>query len=52
MRKKTQYDKFLHEAQKQKMRELWDNSEDEAWKSAYSSPRKHLGISFLGNYTW
>ena len=26
-----QYDKFLHEAQKQKMKELWDNEEDEAW---------------------
>lgn len=26
-----QYDKFLHEAQKQKMKELWDNQEDEAW---------------------
>ncbi len=26
-----QYDKFLHETQKQKMKELWDNEEDEAW---------------------
>jgi|YelNatPaOPRAMG01_1025707.scaffolds.fasta_scaffold108590_3 predicted nucleic-acid-binding protein len=26
-----QYDKFLHEAQKQKMKDLWDNEEDEAW---------------------
>ncbi len=26
-----QYDKFLHEAQKHKMKELWDNKEDEAW---------------------
>lgn len=24
-------DKFLLEAQKSKMRELWDNKEDEAW---------------------
>jgi len=28
---KDQYDKFLHEAQKQKMKDLWDNEEDEAW---------------------
>ena len=26
-----QYDKFLHEVQKQKMKDLWDNEEDEAW---------------------
>jgi len=26
-----QYEKFLHEAQKQKMKDLWDNEEDEAW---------------------
>jgi len=29
-----QYDKFLHVAQKQKMKELWDNKEDEAWEDA------------------
>jgi hypothetical protein len=28
---KDQYDKFLHEIQKAKMKELWDNEEDEAW---------------------
>jgi tartrate dehydratase alpha subunit/fumarate hydratase class I-like protein len=28
---KDQYDKFLNEAQKQKMKDLWDNEEDEAW---------------------
>lgn len=28
----NQYDKFLHEIQKQKMKELWDNKEDEAWE--------------------
>lgn len=26
-----QYDKFLNEVQKQKMKDLWDNEEDEAW---------------------
>ncbi len=26
---KKQYDKFLHEIQKPKMKELWDNKEDE-----------------------
>lgn len=29
-----QYDTFLHEAQKVKMTELWDNKEDEAWEHA------------------
>ncbi len=29
-----QYDKFLHEIQKKKMKELWDNKEDEAWEHA------------------
>ncbi|PIN85200.1 MAG: hypothetical protein COV47_03475 [Candidatus Diapherotrites archaeon CG11_big_fil_rev_8_21_14_0_20_37_9] len=28
---KTQYDQYLHEIQKQKMAELWNNKEDEAW---------------------
>ncbi len=27
----TQYDRYLHEIQKNKMRELWDNKDDEAW---------------------
>ena len=30
----NQYDKYLHHIQKQKMRELWDNKEDEAWEHA------------------
>ncbi len=35
MRKKhNQYDEFLHKIQQQKMRELWDNEEDEAWERA------------------
>lgn len=34
VRKRDQYDKFLHEIQKKKMKELWDNKEDEIWKDA------------------
>ena len=33
-KKKDQYDKFLHEIQKIKMKELWDNKEDEVWEKA------------------
>jgi len=29
-----QYDEFLHKIQQAKMKELWDNVEDEAWKDA------------------
>jgi len=28
----TSYDRFLHEVQKRKMRELWDNEYDEVWE--------------------
>ncbi len=31
---KKQFDKFLIEIQKQKMAELWDNDEDEAWENS------------------
>ena len=31
---RDQYDKFLHQIQQHKMRELWDNREDEAWEHA------------------
>jgi hypothetical protein len=31
---KNQYDEFLHKIQQQKMKELWDNPEDEAWERA------------------
>ncbi len=34
VKKNNQYDEFLHKIQQQKMRELWDNKEDEAWKNA------------------
>jgi hypothetical protein len=33
-RKKRQYDEFLHKIQQAKMKELWDNEEDEAWENA------------------
>lgn len=29
-----QYDEFLHKIQQAKMKELWDNAEDEAWENA------------------
>ena len=34
IKKKNQYDEFLHKIQQQKMKELWDNREDEAWENA------------------
>ena len=33
-RKSKQYDEFLHKIQQAKMKELWDNEEDEAWENA------------------
>lgn len=33
-KKRNQYDEFLHKVQQQKMKELWDNKEDEAWENA------------------
>tara|TARA_Y100000310_G_scaffold324892_1_gene387452 strand:+ start:2442 stop:2666 length:225 start_codon:yes stop_codon:yes gene_type:complete len=33
-KKKNQYDEFLHKIQQAKMKELWDNKEDEAWENA------------------
>lgn len=32
--KRNQYDEFLHKIQQTKMKELWDNKEDEAWQNA------------------
>ncbi len=29
---RRQYDEFLHTIQQAKMKELWDNTEDEAWE--------------------
>ncbi len=34
MKTNNQYDEFLHKVQQQKMKELWDNKEDEAWENA------------------
>ncbi len=34
LRERNQYDEFLHKIQQPKMKELWDNKEDEAWQNA------------------
>lgn len=34
VRTRNQYDEFLHKIQQPKMKELWDNKEDEAWENA------------------
>ena len=34
LKSRNQYDEFLHKIQMQKMKELWDNEEDEAWENA------------------
>ncbi|MFT4312442.1 MAG: hypothetical protein ACMXYF_04395 [Candidatus Woesearchaeota archaeon] len=34
VKNKNQYDEFLHKIQQIKMKELWDNDEDEAWENA------------------
>lgn len=34
LRKRNQYDEFLHKIQQQKMKELWDNKEDMEWENA------------------
>jgi hypothetical protein len=33
-KQKNQYDEFLHKIQQEKMKELWDNKEDEEWENA------------------
>ncbi len=33
-KKRSQYDEFIHTIQQAKMKELWDNEEDEAWEHA------------------
>lgn len=30
---KNQYDEFLHKIQQKKMKELWENKEDDAWEN-------------------
>ncbi|MBI2667061.1 hypothetical protein HYX13_05605 [Candidatus Woesearchaeota archaeon] len=32
LKKRNQYDRFLHTIQQQKMKELWKNEEDEVWE--------------------
>ena len=34
LKKRNNYDEFLHKIQQPKMKELWDNKKDEAWESA------------------
>jgi len=34
IKKRNQYDEFLHKVQQVKMKELWDTKEDEAWQNA------------------
>jgi len=31
LKKRNQYDEFLHKMQQPKMKEIWDNKEDEIW---------------------
>lgn len=33
-KKRNQYNEFLHKIQQAKMKELWDNEDDEAWENA------------------
>ncbi len=33
-KKTNQYDEFLHKIQQSKMKELWDNKDDEEWENA------------------
>ncbi len=34
VKKRNQYDEFLHKIQQPKLKELWDNKEDEDWEYA------------------
>lgn len=34
IKENNQYDEFLHKIQQPKMKELWDNQEDEVWEKA------------------
>ena len=33
VKKSNQYDEFLHKIQQEKMKEIWDNKDDEAWEN-------------------
>ncbi len=34
LKERNQYDEFLHKIQQPKMKELWDNKEDDVWEKA------------------
>lgn len=34
IKKRNQYDEFLHKIQQAKMKELWNNKDDEVWENA------------------
>ncbi len=34
LKESNQYDEFLHKIQQPKMKDLWDNKEDEIWENA------------------
>lgn len=34
LKKRNQYDRFLHKIQQDKMKELWHNKSDEIWENA------------------
>ena len=34
LKQRNQYDEFLHKIQQPKMKEIWDNKEDEIWEKA------------------
>ena len=34
MKERNQYDEFLHKIHQEKMKELWNNKEDEDWEDA------------------
>ncbi len=33
VKQKNQYDEFMHKIQQSKMKELWDNKDDEVWEN-------------------
>ncbi|MEK6848298.1 MAG: hypothetical protein AABX65_01565 [Nanoarchaeota archaeon] len=33
LKKRNQYDEFLHKIQQPKMKEIWDNKSDEVWEN-------------------
>ena len=33
LKKRNQYDEFLHKIQQEKMKEIWNNKEDEYWEN-------------------